>query len=89
MSLPSTAPLSVFVSLNSPAPPRKLTERFRPAIVASERFLIDNKFMSGASFSMADIAAFALNGFDVPVPEVDARRSSGQARLPNRLLDCV
>ena len=57
---PSTAPLSVFVSLNSPALPRELTERLLAAIVASERFLIDNKFMSGASFSMADIAAFTM-----------------------------
>ena len=57
---PSTAPLSVFVSLNSPALPRELTERFLPAIVASERFLIDNEFMGGASFSIADIAAFTI-----------------------------
>jgi GSH-dependent disulfide-bond oxidoreductase len=37
-----------------------LTERYLAAIAASERFLIDNEFMGGASFSIADIAAFTI-----------------------------
>lgn len=37
-----------------------LTERYLGAITASERFLIDNEFMGGASFSIADIAAFTI-----------------------------
>jgi GSH-dependent disulfide-bond oxidoreductase len=37
-----------------------LTERYLSAIVASERFLIDHEFMGGASFSIADIAAFTI-----------------------------
>ena len=40
----------------------KLTERFLSAIVASERFLIDSEFIGGASFSIADIAAFTIIG---------------------------
>jgi GST-like protein len=37
-----------------------LTERYLAAIAASERFLIDNEFVGGASFSIADIAAFTI-----------------------------
>jgi GST-like protein len=37
-----------------------LTARYLSAIVASERFLIDSEFMGGASFSIADIAAFTV-----------------------------
>jgi GST-like protein len=37
-----------------------LTERYLAAIAASERFLINNEFMGGASFSVADIAAFTV-----------------------------
>jgi GST-like protein len=37
-----------------------LTERYLSAIAASERFLIDNEFIGGASFSIADIAAFTI-----------------------------
>ena len=37
-----------------------LTERYLAAVAASERFLIDNEFMGGASFSIADIAAFTI-----------------------------
>ena len=37
-----------------------LTERYLAAIAASERFLNDNEFMGGASFSIADIAAFTI-----------------------------
>jgi len=37
-----------------------LTERYLDAIAASERFLIDNEFMGGACFSIADIAAFTV-----------------------------
>jgi GST-like protein len=37
-----------------------LTERYLSAIAASERFLIDNEFVGGASFSIADIAAFTI-----------------------------
>ena len=37
-----------------------LTERYLSAIAASERFLIDNEFMGGCSFSIADIAAFTI-----------------------------
>jgi GSH-dependent disulfide-bond oxidoreductase len=37
-----------------------LTERYVAAIVGSERFLIDNPFMGGASVSIADIAAFTI-----------------------------
>jgi GST-like protein len=39
-----------------------LTERYLSAITASERFLIDNEFIGGASFSIADIAAFTVIG---------------------------
>jgi GST-like protein len=37
-----------------------LTERYLSAIAASERFLIDNEFIGGCSFSIADIAAFTI-----------------------------
>ncbi len=37
-----------------------LTERYLAAIAVSERFLIGNEFMAGASFSIADIAAFTI-----------------------------
>jgi glutathione S-transferase len=37
-----------------------LTERYLSAIAASERFLVDNEFIGGASFSIADIAAFTI-----------------------------
>jgi GST-like protein len=37
-----------------------LTERYLAAIAASERLLIDNEFLGGASFSIADIAAFTI-----------------------------
>jgi GST-like protein len=37
-----------------------LTERYLAAIAGSERFLIDNEFVGGASFSIADIAAFTI-----------------------------
>ena len=37
-----------------------LTQRCLSAITASERFLVDNEFMGGASFSIADIAAFTI-----------------------------
>jgi GSH-dependent disulfide-bond oxidoreductase len=37
-----------------------LTERYLSAIAASERFLIDNEFIGGDSFSIADIAAFTI-----------------------------
>jgi GST-like protein len=39
---------------------RTLTARYVDAIIASERFLIDSEFMGGASFSIADIAAFTI-----------------------------
>jgi GSH-dependent disulfide-bond oxidoreductase len=37
-----------------------LTERYLRAITAAERFLIDTEFMGGATFSIADIAAFTI-----------------------------
>jgi GST-like protein len=37
-----------------------LSGRYLSAIAASERFLIDNEFIGGASFSIADIAAFTI-----------------------------
>jgi GSH-dependent disulfide-bond oxidoreductase len=37
-----------------------LTERYLAAIAGSEHFLIDNEFVGGASFSIADIAAFTI-----------------------------
>jgi GST-like protein len=37
-----------------------LTERYLSAIATSERFLIDSEFIGGASFSIADIAAFTI-----------------------------
>jgi GST-like protein len=37
-----------------------LTVRYLAAIAASERLLVDGEFMGGASFSIADIAAFTI-----------------------------
>jgi GST-like protein len=37
-----------------------LTARYLAAIVASERLLIDSEFMGGATFSIANVAAFTI-----------------------------